>query len=157
MNQETFSGREDCPLRHQQAFGSNEPFFGLLNSAKPLLDGNRNHMLAGAGSELMKQEKRVDSLNTCILEHQRPTHSQRLELDDAHGGYEESRREQVRLPEEFVMKEKALRDTRIRGIHEMEELRRAQELRVDEFTEHEIEIQELQERVNCMNDSTEFH
>ena len=32
---------------------------------------------------------------------------------------------QVRLQEEMVMREKALRDTRIRGIHEMEDFRRS--------------------------------
>ena len=80
----------------------------------------------------------MDSLNTCIRELQRRTYSQWLELDAAHCGYEESRREQVRLQEELVMREKALRDTRIRGIHEMEELRRAQELRVDEFSAQKL-------------------
>ena len=66
------------------------------------------------------------------------------------------------------MKEKALRGTHIRGVHEMEELRRAQELRVDEFSAQKLreshdtmqkltsQIQELQESVNCMNDSGEF-
>ena len=66
------------------------------------------------------------------------------------------------------MKEKALRDTQIRSIHEMRELKRAQELRVDEFSVQKLreshdtkqkltsQIQELQERVNCMNDSGEF-
>ena len=56
------------------------------------------------------------------------------------------------------MREKALRDTLIRGIHEMEELRRAQELQVDEFSllklraSHDTiqqltsQIQELQEK-----------
>ena len=82
----------------------------------------------------MKQEYKVDSLNSCIRELQRQTHSQRLELDDAHCGREESRREQVRLQEELVMREIALRDIRVRGIHEMEELRRTQELRVVEFS-----------------------
>ena len=50
----------------------------------------------------------------------------------------------------------------------MEELRRAQELRVDEFSVQKLteshdtmqklnsQIQELQERVNCMSDSGEF-
>ena len=91
-------------------------------------------MLAQARSELMMQECKVDSLNTCISELQRQTHSQRLELEDAHFGYEESRREQVRFQEELVMREKALRDTQISSIHEMGELKRAQELRVDEFS-----------------------
>ena len=66
------------------------------------------------------------------------------------------------------MKEKALRDTQIGSIHEMGELKRAQELRVDEFSVQKLreshdttqevtsQIQELQERVNCMNDSGEF-
>ena len=34
----------------------------------------------------------------------------------------------------MVVKEKALRDTQIRSIHEMGELKRAQELQVDEFS-----------------------
>ena len=40
-------------------------------------------MLAGARSELMKQECKVDTLNTCIRELQREISSQRLELEDA--------------------------------------------------------------------------
>ena len=91
-------------------------------------------MLAEARSELMKQECKVDSLNTCICELQRQPHSQRLEFDDAHCGYEESRREQVRYWEALALREEAPRDTRVRGIHEMEELTRAQEFRVDEFS-----------------------
>ena len=63
-----------------------------------------------------------------------------LELDDAHCGYEESRREQVRQQEELVMREKALRDIQIRCIHEMEVFRSAQELRVDELS-----VQKLRE------------
>ena len=96
---------------------------------------------------------------------QQQTYAQRLELEDAHHGYVESRREQVRLEEEVVMKEKALRDTQIRSIREVGELKRAQELRVDEFSVQTLrdshdtiqkltsQIEQLQERVNCMNDS----
>ena len=125
-------------------------------------------MLAEAKSELMKQECKVDSLNTCIRELQRQTHSQRLALDGAHCGYEESRREQVRLQEELAVREKAPRDTRIRGIHEMEELRSSRigelknslhkKLRESHDTIQELtsQIQELKERVNCMNDSGEL-
>ena len=68
-------------------------------------------MLAEARSELMKQEYKVESLSTCSSELQQQTHSQQLELEDAHREYAESRREQVRLQEELVTKEKALRDT----------------------------------------------
>ena len=78
---------------------------------------------------------------------------------------DEQQKKQVRPQEELVMKEKALRDTQIRSIHEMEKLKRARELRVDEFSVQKLreshdaiqqltsQIQELQERVNCMNDS----
>ena len=44
-----------------------------------------------------------------------------------------------RLQEELVMKEKVLRDTRISGTRKMEELKRAQELRVDDFSVQKIE------------------
>ena len=40
-------------------------------------------------------------------------------------GYEESRREQARLHEELAQREKALRETRIRSIHEVGQLKRA--------------------------------
>ena len=125
-------------------------------------------LLAEARSELMKQEYKVESLNTCIGELQQQTYAQRLELEDAHHGYEESRREQVRQQEELVMKVKALRDTQTGSIHEMGELKRAQELRVDEFSVQKLrqrhdtiqrltsQIQELQESANCMSDSGEF-
>ena len=65
------------------------------------------------------------------------------------------------------MKEKELRDTQIRSIHEMGELKRAQELRVDEFSGQKLreshdtmqrltsQVQELQERMNYLNDSGE--
>ena len=82
-----------------------------VHAAKSLLDGNRDHLFAEARSELMKQEYKVESLNTCICELQRQTHSQRLELEDAHFGYEQSRRQQVRLQEDVVMRDKALRNT----------------------------------------------
>ena len=123
------------------------------NLGSSLLEGNKDHLLSQARSELMKQEHQVESLNNCVSELQQQTcaqrlelqdaqhenveslsgcffelqkqvYAQRLELQDAHDGYIESRREQVRLQEELSMKEKVLRDTQIRGMHEMGEMRR---------------------------------
>ena len=91
---------------------------------------------------LLKRDLNSRSRNTkwnLLSELQQQTYAQRLELEDAHRGYVESQRQQVRLQEELVMKEKALRDTQIRSIHEMGELKRAQELRVDEFSLQNIE------------------
>ena len=72
----------------------------------------------------------MESLNNCIDELQQEAYAQRLELEDAHHGYVESRRQQVRLQEELVMKEKVVRDAQIQSMHEMGEVKRAQELRV---------------------------
>ena len=89
-------------------------------------------------------------------------------LEDAHQGYVETRRERVRLQEELVMKEKGLRDTQIRNMHEVGDMKRAQELRVDQFSVQKLgeshdtiqrltsQIQDLQERMNCKSDSGEF-
>ena len=66
LNQETFSDREDLSSEHQQVLGNNEPLFRFShpeNSAKSLLEGHRDHMLAEAKSEIRKQECEVDSLN----------------------------------------------------------------------------------------------
>ena len=73
----------------------------LANVAKSVHDGNRDHLLAEARSALMEQEYKVESRNTCIHEFQQQTCAQRLELEDAHHGHVESRREQVRLQEEI--------------------------------------------------------
>ena len=82
-------------------------------------------------------------------------------------GYVESRREQVRLQEKMGMKEKVLRDTQIRSMHEMGEMKRAQELRVDKFSvqklkeSHETtqwltsQVQGLQERMHYLTESGE--
>ena len=93
-----------------------------------------------------------------------------MEIDHTSSlGYETSRREQARLHEELAQREKVLREARIRYIHEVEELQRAQEMRIDEFSRNELrgsnatiqeltsQVQELQERRNSLNDSGEFH
>ena len=110
----------------------------------------------------------MESLNNCINELQQQAYAQRLNLENAHHGYVESRREQLRLQEEFSMKEKALRETQIRSMHEMGEMKRAQELRVEKISilklreSHETtqrltsQVQELQERMNDLNDPGEF-
>ena len=65
------------------------------------------------------------------------------------------------------MKEKVLPDTQIRSMHEMGELKRAQELRFDGI-KHKLreyyetmqkltsQVQEMKERMNSLNDSGEF-
>ena len=97
------------------------------NLWKSLLEGNENHLLSQAISDLMKQELQVESLNNCVSELQQQAFAQRLEVQDSQHGDVESRREQDRLQEELSMKEKVLRYTQIRSMHEMGEMKRAQE------------------------------
>ena len=112
----------------------------LSNLRGSLLADNKDHLLNQARSDLAKQELHVESLNKCNGELQRQTEEQRLSLQDAQYGFVEFRREQVRVQEELSMKEKVLRKTQIRHMHEMGEIKRAQELRVDE-----VSVQKLRE------------
>ena len=88
-----------------------------------------------------------------------------LALQDAHHRYMvQSRREPSRLQEELSLKEKVLRKTRIRNMHEIGEIKTAQELRVNDFSvqklreSHETiqrlnsQLQSMQEQMNSMNE-----
>ena len=52
------------------------------NVARSLLDGDRDHLLAAERSEFMKQEYKVESLNTCIDELQQQTYLWRKPFSD---------------------------------------------------------------------------
>ena len=89
------------------------------NLTGSLLEGDKDHSLNQARSDLAKQELHVESLNKCIGELQRQMEEQRLALQDAQYGFVESGREQVRLQEQLSMKKKkVLRNTQIRNVHE---------------------------------------
>ena len=160
-SEDTFSNRDGISSGHQTVQGKGESFFRFSDPEE-----QRDHQLAEAKPEILEQECEVDTLNTCIREFRRQAH--RLQMDHVNYAYEESRREQARLREELAQREKALRDNLIRNIHEVEELKRAQEMRIDEFSRHELieshatiqelssQIQELRERMNYLNDSREF-
>ena len=133
-----------------------------------LLEGKKDHLFHQARSDLAKQELHVESLKKCIGELQRQMEEQKLALQDAQYGFVESRREQVRLQEELSMEEKVLPKPRIRNMHEVGQIQRAQEQRVDEVSvqklieNHETiqqltsQLQQMQEQMNSMNDSGDF-
>ena len=105
----------------------NETFFSFSDpeeAARLVREEKRDHLLAEAKSEILKQECKVDTLSICIREFQRQAHPNRLEIYCASQGNEESRTEQARLHEDLAQRERVLRDTRIRNIHEVEELTR---------------------------------
>ena len=116
-------------------------------------------MLAEAKSEVRKQECRADFLDSSVRDLQRQLDSNRMEVYGTNQGYDESREEQARLHEESAQRERLLRETQIRSIPEVGELKRAQEMRIDEFSRNELreshatireltsQIQELQARM----------
>ena len=128
-------GQDDFSEREQPADVSVFRDANPANVAKSLLEGNKDHLLTQARAELMKQEHKAESLNNFISELQQQAYAQRLDLDNAHHGYTETRREQVRLQEELVMKECVLRDTQIRSMLEMGEMKRVDEFSVQKLRE----------------------
>ena len=98
------------------------------------MEKTREHLLAEAKSEILRHEYRADLAenNTCELKRQ--IDSQAVEIRHTRTGYEQSRREQALIHEEMADRERARRDTRIRSIQKLEELKREQEFRFEEFS-----------------------
>ena len=117
----------------------------------------------------MKQEHQVVSLKSCINELQQQSYAQRLELQDAHQRNIESRREQARPQEEIIYERKSASRYSKTKISRDGKIKRAQELRVDEFSvqklreSHETirrltsQLQGMRQQMNSMSDSQEFH
>ena len=91
-------------------------------------------MLAEAKSEILRHEYRADFAEYNICELKRQIESQEVEIGHTRTGYKQSRREQALLHKELADQERALRDTRIRSIQKLEELKRDQEFRLEEFS-----------------------
>ena len=128
----------------------------------------KEQILADVRSEIQKHELQAESGTRRIQEFTGIIDTQRIEIDHTITGCDQSRRDQLLLQEQLSEQNRALRETRIKSLHEMEELKRVQELRIDEFSrsrlienqdtinEFTARIQELQNEVNCMNDSRDF-
>ena len=161
-SQESHLDRDGFPLAHRAVQGEIESpsrHSESENDTRLILEQERDHPLSEVRSEVLKQENRADFLDCAIRELRRQIHSSRMETDHTNLGYETSRREQARLHEESAQRGKALRET----LHEVEELKRAQEMRIDEFSRQELrenqgtireltsQMLEWQARVNLMN------
>ena len=132
-----------------------------------LLERQKKQVLAEVRTEIQKHEFQADSGRRSIQELPGISDSQRREMDHSLAGDEQSRREQLLLQEQQSEQNRDLREAHIKSLHEMEELKRVQGLRVDEFSRRRlIENQdtineftarkELLNEVNCMNDSRDF-
>ena len=106
-------------------------------------------MLSEAKAKMLMQACRLGFVETSIRELYRRIQSNRMEIDHTNIGQEQSRRDQARLHEELAERERALRETHIthiRSIHDMEELKRAQEMRIDKFSRRRL--MESQDTIN---------
>ena len=128
----------------------------------------KEQILAELRSETQKHELQADSDRRSIQESTGIIDSQRMEIDHTITGCEQSRRDQLLLQEELLEQNRALRETFIRNMRDMEELQTSHVLKVEELSRRKLtedqntimelraQIRELQNEVNCMNDSRDF-
>ena len=103
-----------------------------------LFERQKEQIHADFRAEIQKHECQADSDRRSIQELNGIVDSQRMETDHTFTGCEQSRRDQLPLQEELSEQNRDLRETRIKSLHEMEELKRVQELRVDEFSRRRL-------------------
>ena len=133
-----------------------------------LLERQKEQILAELRIEIHKHEGQADSERRSTQELNGIIESQRREIDHTIAGDEQLRRDQLLLQEQLLEQNRDLREAHIKSFYEMEELKRFQELRVDESSRRRLienqdaireftaRIQELQNEVNWMNDSRDF-
>ena len=133
-----------------------------------LLERQKEQILADVRAEIQNHEFQADSDRRSIQELNGIIEPQRSEMDHTIAGDEQFRRDQLLLHEQLSEQNRDLREAHIKSLHEMEDLKKVQELRVDEFSrrrsiENQDTINELtgrirepQNEVNCMNDSRDF-
>ena len=126
-----------------------------------LLERQKEQILAEVRTETQKHEFQADSDKRSFQELNGIIESS-LACD------EQLRRDQLLLHESLSEQHRDLREAHMKSLNEMEELSRFQELRIDEssrrswienqdtINELTARIQELQNEVNCLNDSRDF-
>ena len=114
-----------------------------------ILQIQKEQLLTEARSKILKHENKANLTKDYIRGLKGQIESQELDPRRTLEGYAQSRREQDLLHEEVADRERALRENRIGGIHDMEALKRTREMHDDEFSgermiEHHNIINELQ-------------
>ena len=131
-----------------------------------LLERQREQILADCQAEIRKHEFQADCDWRSIQELNEMIESQKEEIYRAHQG--RLRRDHQLLHEQSLEQNRELREAHVKSLNEMEELKRFQGSTFDTiarrklvedrdtFLELKAKIQELQNDVNCMNDSRDF-
>ena len=133
-----------------------------------LLERQRDQILADCQAEIQKHEFQADYDRRSIQKLSGVIESQRGEINRAHHGDEQLRRDQQLLHEQLLKQNWDLREAHEKSLSEMEELKRFQGSTFDTIARRKLvedrdtileltgKIQELQNEVNCLNDSRDF-
>ena len=128
----------------------------------------KEQILADCRAEIQKHEFQADYDRRSIPKLKGVIESQRGEINRALAGDEQLRRDQQLLHEQLLEQNRELREVHVKSLNDMEELKRFQGSTIDTFSRRNLiedrdtileltaKIQELQNEVNCMNDSRDF-
>ena len=131
---------------------------------RTLLERQREQILADCQAEIRKHEFQADYDRSSIQKLSETMESQKEEICRAYQGDEQHRRDHQLLHEQLLKQNWDLREAHEKSLSEMEELKRFQgsiakrQLVEGRYTILELtgKIQELQNEINCMNDSRDF-
>ena len=133
-----------------------------------LLERQREQILADCQAEIRKHEIQADYDRRSIQKLIEMIESQKEEICRAHQGDERRRQDQQLLHEQLLEQNRDLRESHIKSLHEKEELKRFQGSTFDTIARRNLvedrdaileltgKIQELQNKINCLNDSRDF-
>ena len=133
-----------------------------------LLERQKEQILADCRAEIQRHEFQADYDRRSIQKLTEVIGSQREEINRALQGDEQRRRDQQLLHEQLLEQNRELREAHEKSLNEMEDLKRFQGSTFETFSRRKLiedrdtileltaKIQELQNEVNCMNDSKDF-
>ena len=133
-----------------------------------LLERQREQILADCQAEIQINEFQADYDRRSNQKLNEVFESQRGEIYRAHQGDEQLRRDQQLLHEQLLEQNLDLREAHEKSLNEMEELKRFQGSTFDTISMRKLvedrdtilelagKFQELQNEINCMNDSRDF-
>ena len=134
-----------------------------------LLERQREQILADCQAEIREHESQADYDRRSIQKLNEMIESQKGEICRAHQGDERRRQDQQLFHEQLLLKQNwDLREAHEKSLNEMEELKRLQGSAFDTIARRNLvedqdtileltgQIQQLQNEINCMNDSRDF-
>ena len=119
-------------------------------------------ILADYRAEIQKHEFQADYDRRNFRKLSETIESQQEEICRAHQGDERRRQDQELLHEQLLEQNRDLREAHMKSLNDMEELKRFQDSTFDTIEDRDTireltgMIQELQNEINCMNDSRDF-